>query len=332
MKPPKVRNDRGYCLLRFTVNSTRYSLTTGYFDDPSDYRKAQKIAIQIAEDVDNGLFTGDLDAYRDNATGFNKGKILALLKNKYSESSNPIYQGLIKHTQAYHGEIRNTVEAEKFFDSLDISTASKRRYYTALRSFKELKPIFDFPIIRPKDELKKEIDPFTESEVKRILETFKNHELYSFIAFLTFTGCRPGEARALEWDDLTFDGYTDTVTARISKSLDSQGNVKTTKTGKIRVVPLPKNLVEILLEKKDKGRMFPGSEDKAQVRWSWKCALRQANVRYRPLYNLRHSYITHCLVKGVTVATVAKWCGNSPEVIYKHYAGSLSSESLPELY
>jgi integrase len=34
----------------------------------------------------------------------------------------------------------------------------------------------------------------------------------------------------------------------------------------------------------------------------------------------------------VDVVTVADWVGNSPEVIYKHYAGMIDNVELPQMF
>ncbi|MHC5826952.1 MAG: site-specific integrase, partial [Nostoc sp.] len=53
--------------------------------------------------------------------------------------------------------------------------------------------------------------------------------------------------------------------------------------------------------------------------------------RYRCPYNTRHTFITLMLAEGLTVSTVAKLVGNSPEIILKHYAGNTVPLNLPEL-
>ncbi|MHC5861167.1 hypothetical protein [Nostoc sp.] len=52
--------------------------------------------------------------------------------------------------------------------------------------------------------------------------------------------------------------------------------------------------------------------------------------RYRPPYNCRHSLITECLERGVPVTQLARWLGNSPEIIFKHYSGVLGENIVPE--
>lgn len=52
--------------------------------------------------------------------------------------------------------------------------------------------------------------------------------------------------------------------------------------------------------------------------------------RYRP-YDLRHTAISRFIEEGIPVAQVAAWCGNSSEVIWKHYAGVSKEYAMPVL-
>ncbi|QYO66762.1 hypothetical protein [Leptolyngbya sp. 7M] len=53
--------------------------------------------------------------------------------------------------------------------------------------------------------------------------------------------------------------------------------------------------------------------------------------QYLPQYNARHTFITLMLDAGVDAKDVARWVGNSPEIIYKHYAGNIRDLSVPEV-
>lgn len=53
--------------------------------------------------------------------------------------------------------------------------------------------------------------------------------------------------------------------------------------------------------------------------------------RYRPPYQTRHTFITLCLNAGIDAKDVARWVGNSPEVIYRHYAGNKRDLQVPEI-
>jgi integrase len=53
----------------------------------------------------------------------------------------------------------------------------------------------------------------------------------------------------------------------------------------------------------------------------FKPALKALGIKERNIYQTRHSYITFCIASGMPVNDVAKFVGNSPEIIYKHYLG-----------
>lgn len=54
-------------------------------------------------------------------------------------------------------------------------------------------------------------------------------------------------------------------------------------------------------------------------------------ARYRCLYNTRHTFISLCVEAGVPIPQLARWVGNSPEIIMRHYAGVISSLEVPVL-
>lgn len=63
----------------------------------------------------------------------------------------------------------------------------------------------------------------------------------------------------------------------------------------------------------------------------WKAVLEILDgIEYRKFYQTRHTFITMALKNGVDVKDVAKMVGNSPEIIYRHYAGQSRELFLPE--
>jgi integrase len=55
------------------------------------------------------------------------------------------------------------------------------------------------------------------------------------------------------------------------------------------------------------------------------------NVPKKNPYQLRAGYITAALDSGMSVQDVARLVGNSPEVIYKNYAGVSRDIKQPEI-
>jgi integrase len=63
----------------------------------------------------------------------------------------------------------------------------------------------------------------------------------------------------------------------------------------------------------------------------WHPALKALGIESRNPYQMRHSYITFCLDAGMDAKDVAKLVGNSPEMIYRHYAGAKRDLIAPDL-
>lgn len=86
----------------------------------------------------------------------------------------------------------------------------------------------------------------------------------------------------------------------------------------------------------DDGKVFPSPDGKwidvhNLSRRAWRALLASLDgVKYRKLYQTRHTFITMALKNGVDVKDVATMVGNSPEIIYRHYAGQSRELVLPE--
>lgn len=196
------------------------------------------------------------------------------------------------------------------------------------------------------------IDPFSATERDAILAAFKAHpyhsHYYSFVKFMFLTGCRTGEAIALQWKHISPDLSYITFAESYSCSLKVR---KTTKTGVVRKFPINADLRSLLVAIKPTnaqpedlvfttatGKPINNSKFTNQV---WKgCKVGQKTYKgimpalvasgavasYRCPYTTRHTFITMMLAANVTIPQVAKLVGNSPEVILRHYAGSAIAE------
>ena len=133
----------------------------------------------------------------------------------------------------------------------------------------------------------------TALELGRLLEAVKQvaPQHYPLVATLAFTGLRFGEASALQWGDIDEEAGL----IRIRRA-QWRGRVSTTKTGKIRSVPLIPELATVLREHRNRlvaeeapglgeGWVFPSSVGKLHpkevLRRPLKKALRQAGIERR---------------------------------------------------
>jgi integrase len=198
-----------------------------------------------------------------------------------------------------------------------------------------------------------EIDPFTTAERDAIIQAFadKRPHYTAFVKFLFLTGCRTGEAIGLQWQHIN----PDCTQITFAESYDSRLNIrKCTKTGVIRKFPCNQVLRELLLSIRPinpcpqspvftspRGGLINSIKFTNQVWRGCKFGDRYYKgivttlvdkgkvQRYRCPYNTRHTFISHCVEAGVPIPQVARWVGNSPEVIMRHYAGVVSSLEVP---
>lgn len=63
---------------------------------------------------------------------------------------------------------------------------------------------------------------------------------------------------------------------------------------------------------------------------AWKTVLGGLDITYRKPYQTRQTFITLGLENGLDTKDVARLVGNSPEVIYRHYAGNKRELFVPE--
>ncbi|NJM19885.1 MAG: site-specific integrase [Richelia sp. SM1_7_0] len=202
------------------------------------------------------------------------------------------------------------------------------------------------------------IDPFTHFESLAIIEAFRKHPKYSgyanFIEMLFLTGMRLGEAIALQWHHINLESSE----ILINESFDRKfGRKYTTKTGISRKFPCNQQLRDFLIKLRSQNYqsdalLFPSPVNGQVIKlkhfhnvWKGYQPSKKYDVqgiipelvdkglvaRYRKPYNIRHTFITNCLEKGIPVSQISRWVGNSPEIIYKHYSGIINTCEVPEL-
>ncbi len=181
-----------------------------------------------------------------------------------------------------------------------------------------------------------DINPFSIEERDRIITGFQNSVRYKyyapFIEFLFITGCRPSEAVALQWKHISNDFRTIRFEQAVVVSESGLVCKKGLKTQKKRTFPINERLAALLKAIKPSGacgdaKVFPSREgtwiDTRNLNTrGWTAVIEELDgIEYKKLYQTRHTFITLALRNGMDVKDVAKLVGNSPEIIYRHYAG-----------
>ena len=189
-----------------------------------------------------------------------------------------------------------------------------------------------------------DINPFSLAERDQIVKAFKSSRYYNFYAplveFQFATGARPSESLALQWkhitNDLKFISFEQAVTVSEKGLAVKQG----LKTQEKRKFPCNAKLQTILRNIKSENAkpddlLFPSPEGKYIDfhnfrNRAWKTVLEGLDIAYRKPYQTRHTFITLALENGLDAKDVARLVGNTPEIIYRHYAGNKRELFVPE--
>jgi integrase len=201
---------------------------------------------------------------------------------------------------------------------------------------------------------------FSRDEIERILENFASHKDYAYyydlIIFWLNTGCRPSEALGVKWENInldfsqiTFEGSPQKIKGEgIVWSKGSKNFKKGSRRSASRTIPTNLTLKECLAQRYDrlnspKGNslVFPSKSGKYIdyfnfCRRAWRqCVKAIDGLEKITPYNLRDTFITNQLCKGVPIAVIAAWCDNSPSMIesrYTDYVKLAIGEITPERF
>lgn len=357
----KVENDDGRLRLRFTYRGKRYSMAVGLPDSKVNRIFAQQKANQIELDIVSGNFDLTLKKYKPlKATSKNLAMMeVAELFRKFIESQTKAknlqkgslcrYTATLIHLERFFAskpadKIDNFL-AEAFLEYLlnQVCERTAKDYLILVKACWEwseealtLNP-WSTVLGKVKPSPKQKVKPFTVAEVRMILEAFRTDRYYrhyvDFVAFLFGTGCRFGEAVALQWKHVA-DDYS---TVWIGESV-SRGVRKTTKTGKDRTVTLTSKVSNMLEYRKpinwdSEDLVFPAPKggtinDRSFRRRAWKKILEQLEIQYRKPYATRHTAISHALANGANPLAVAEATGHDPQILFKHYASVIQSSAV----
>jgi integrase len=170
---------------------------------------------------------------------------------------------------------------------------------------------------------KAKIDPFTAAELASIVAEATARPTCRVFALLATTGCRFGEALALDAGE--FDPAAGTVSISTTLAPDrSRGPTKS--ANGVRTLRVPDAALPACRAAhggRRKGPLFRNAGGRRAAhdnqRWVWQWMLKRLGIRYRNVHQLRHSVASHALAAGYGPADVAKHLGDSPETIIRTY-------------
>ncbi|WP_136808734.1 tyrosine-type recombinase/integrase [Desulfosediminicola flagellatus] len=177
---------------------------------------------------------------------------------------------------------------------------------------------------------------YSEDQVEKLLETFKQHDPYYYLLALLMvrTGCRCSEVAALNWDDVDLDNRTLTI----KKAYVRGKLIELTKSGEDRDVDLTPFLTSELRKAKlasgGSGFLFT---NKAGGRIDFNNFRRRhfnkivakAKLPVRRLHDLRHTYASILLKKCRDILYVQKQLGHSKPSITLDVYGHVLKDNSP---
>jgi integrase len=178
--------------------------------------------------------------------------------------------------------------------------------------------------VKKLQEEKPQIDPFTEQELATVLACMDPYYQPFFTAF-AYTGARPNELAALRWRDLNFSKQEITISKGLVRG--SEGLPKT-RAGQ-RTIPMTPPVLKALQQLKDRDLVSPeyvfinkkGGPIDDHMDRVWKRGMKKSGLRHRASYQLRHTFVSLCIVKGLPLQFIAKTIGHSTiDTLVRHYA------------
>lgn len=171
-------------------------------------------------------------------------------------------------------------------------------------------PVLKVKQYSEKDNLKERV--LTEGEEERILAAIAPH-LRPFIIGLLATGARLNELMALRWESVDLKRETILLTK--------------TKAGRNRVIPINARFREVLTGLKAVSkcdRVFTGAKGQPirTVRNAFVNACRRAGLEGLRMHDLRHTFASRLIERGVDIVTVKELLGHHSVTVTERYTHS----------
>lgn len=209
-----------------------------------------------------------------------------------------------------------------------MSTVSKLSNSAQHHIYLTLKGIFDtavengfiktspMPKFMPKNQSESTIEVFGKDELKKLIDTAKNHKYGLLVLLPLYTGMRMGEIIALKWTDVNFKNKTITIRKSMARAEDGGYAEKSPKSGKERIIVMPNELTAILKNTPKRGiYVITGDKEpfitQNQYELRYKQVLQAADVRYLSPHKCRHTYATYLVRGGADLPTIQALLGHA---------------------
>jgi len=356
----------GRIRLRWRYEGKRYSLNVGV-DNSKQHIEARKLIFKIERDIAYDEFDVTLGKYktRTPVAKTRTPNSMSIVQSFEYWVCN--YRQMDCEVNIDYYSLRNTIRKWGRVDANNIlSLLNKEKYNpTTFNRKLGLLKLFTRWLVKqkvwtvdPLDEvIKRKVvktvklkrTPFTSQEITAILEAVKNDSFsskgsryphshyYPFLYFLFKTGVRPAEAVGLRVGSIDANKkviHIKEVLARTVKGTNAANRVRRqTKNGKDRVLPLNKDLYDVIMpiltNKQSDDLVFQSFskraiDDRMFQRRVFKPVLKALRIAVRDLYACRHTFGSRCIDQGISPVMTAFLMGNNPQTALRNYTHQIS--------
>ncbi|MDQ7043054.1 MAG: tyrosine-type recombinase/integrase [Sulfurimonas sp.] len=326
----KLINRNGKLWITFYHQSTRYRRTLGLDDTKANRKLANnKLLPELIYKLNSGVFFETEKSKVPTVTEYAKISLELHSKTRKATTTYDYETSLRLHILPSFGTKRlNIIKPSdiQLWQNKLLDKLSPRRVRNVRATFNT---VFDDamrdeiidknPISRVKTPKLNKIDvkSFSFNEMKKIISV-ATEELKAFTALGFFTGLRSGEMIGLKWEDVNFSNKEIHIKRAIK-----MGEITTPKTSNsIRTIDILDNLLPYLKEQykltgKKKSYVFLNKNDEhyydiKRIRDSkWKNLLKECEIEYRTIYQMRHTFATIMIENGEDILWVSNMLGHA---------------------
>lgn len=367
-----LRRNNGRLQLTYSHEGTQYYISLRLADTPENREAAAGAKLKLSCLVSAAVESGSFDHKHISAQFWGRGDRKAqakaslslpeLWERYYAYKRSTLAANTQRTNDSYTRTLANCPYGFEAPVELRAWALENLTRYRAMRWLMELSaccrwgidqglvtanPFASLQVAKPKNDRGRRARPFSAQEVAKIVTGFESHPRYKaygrLVRFLFLTGCRPGEALALRWGDISSDGKSLTFSRSAVTGPDYRiGIQEGLKRELQRTIPtVGLDEVPVVLDALGppggaEDLVFPSPSGGGIINWGnftnrvWRKVLSDVGVEYRSGYKARHTFASEAITQ-MSPQEVAALIGNNPQTTWQYYVGLRKNPTLPTI-